>query len=361
MHTAYIITWLEQKINLLEECACLHGLLKFMLDTILKSWYNMDINLLFWRIIMLFERQEETRENIEQKLEITDERLNELLPKIKPLKVNKETAMLSYIEDVDPREVSYLMDTKTTEPAKGLIPFKSLVTYHSCGYKAFFKPSVAEVLAQIPEENVDETNAFFILSDDLDIRNCLSSGRHHAVKTILFKDSNLYEALTCFINAEVDLYYEKVETAPKISISNGELSRRLKKITPVEMSVHDDMLHYLDVSKINPRENPIGWAKEYPSPAPSLIPFKTINTYHPYGPGGFIYTPLAEVLAQIPSELVNDTVAYQTTGTLASKKNCINGYRIIKTILYKETDSRHTLRTLITTEKDSADLGYERF
>lgn len=90
---------------------------------------------------------------------ISDEQLNELYQRIKPV-ARKSRGDLYYIRDVDPRGVAFTWDPKYTQKAKGLQPLQNIVTYHTYGYYGFFKPSVAEVIAQIPKDCIDQVVAF---------------------------------------------------------------------------------------------------------------------------------------------------------------------------------------------------------
>lgn len=70
---------------------------------------------------------------------------------------------LYYIETVDLYDVSYIYDPKPTDRATSLRPLCRITTYHIWEYFAF-RPSIAEVLAQIPSEHLDVVVAFEILN-----------------------------------------------------------------------------------------------------------------------------------------------------------------------------------------------------
>ena len=101
--------------------------------------------------------------------QISDERLEELVGKIRPVvRMSKVTTSrrsrleqdeegdLYYVKDVDPRNVAFTWEPKPTSMAKGVNPnpYKEIVTIHSYGAPVFFKPSIAEVLAQISDEDI---------------------------------------------------------------------------------------------------------------------------------------------------------------------------------------------------------------
>ena len=55
-----------------------------------------------------------------------------------------------YIKPVDLFGIAYTWDPKPAGKAKDVKPLCDITTYHTYGYYGFFKPSIAEVLAQIP-------------------------------------------------------------------------------------------------------------------------------------------------------------------------------------------------------------------
>lgn len=98
--------------------------------------------------------------------EITDERLQELMLRFTPLV--KRGDLLHRIEVPDLRNVAYTWDPVLLEPT----PFVAMVECkldHYCGYHALFKPSIAEVLAQLPADLPAECNAFWTDIEQIDI------------------------------------------------------------------------------------------------------------------------------------------------------------------------------------------------
>jgi hypothetical protein len=61
-----------------------------------------------------------------------------------------------------------------------LTPLREITTFHTWAYYGFFKPTIAEVLAQIPEDLVDQVVAFEIL-DMINDNEALNDGYHVAI------------------------------------------------------------------------------------------------------------------------------------------------------------------------------------
>lgn len=121
--------------------------------------------------------------------EITDKELKRRARRIKPtVRFGKGTReRLRYIKPVNLRNVAYTWDPKPAEVAKGLSPLRVITTYHGYGAPSFFKPSVAEVLAAIPDDIIDQVVAFEIIKcpetvDDLNREpEALNAGYHVAI------------------------------------------------------------------------------------------------------------------------------------------------------------------------------------
>lgn len=104
---------------------------------------------------------------------ISDERLEELMKQMQPVvrfarlynehgtkELQREKrGDLYYIRPVHPRNQTFVFDPKPTKRAYGLKPFKTIETYHMTG-GFFHKPSIAEVIAQIPEDCLERVVAF---------------------------------------------------------------------------------------------------------------------------------------------------------------------------------------------------------
>jgi len=92
-----------------------------------------------------------------------------------------------FIKPVDPFTIAFMWSPKPRKVAKGLKKLVDITTYHTWTYYGMFKPSIAEVLAQIPADIVDRVVAFEIIdypetAGDLN-RNldALNAGYHVAV------------------------------------------------------------------------------------------------------------------------------------------------------------------------------------
>jgi hypothetical protein len=122
--------------------------------------------------------------------EISDKKIEFLLKKMKP--VGKNTAndsCLCYMKECDPRNQAFTWSPEYSEKAEGLIELTSIKTHHYCGYYGFFKPSIAEVLAQIPDEYIDKVVAFETITgehDGEDEVKILRDGRGHLATTVLY-------------------------------------------------------------------------------------------------------------------------------------------------------------------------------
>jgi hypothetical protein len=123
---------------------------------------------------------------------ISNEELAELAKRIRPVVRKESDGRPFYIKaDSDLRRLSYLWDVKYEEEAKGLFEFATITTLHTYGYYGMFKPSVAEVIAQIPPDYRDRVVAFEITTrplcaDDLNKqKKAVNEGFHMAVTALL--------------------------------------------------------------------------------------------------------------------------------------------------------------------------------
>ena len=122
---------------------------------------------------------------VSERLEISDERLEELLQRIKPV-VRHHDGELWYIKNVHPRRHSFTWDPKVTTKAGNLEQLARITTYHTFAAPVFFKPSVAEVLAQIPPRYVHATAAFEIPTGPM-YQYIKTSRECHKAKTTLYR------------------------------------------------------------------------------------------------------------------------------------------------------------------------------
>ncbi len=115
---------------------------------------------------------------------------------IKPL-VRVSRNGLWYIKPVDLFDVAYTWNPKPVSRVRGLRFFRMITTYHSFSYYGLFKPSIGEVLAQIPDKFLGRVSAFLIekapeTADDLNRnRAALDAGYHVARTSLLTHDCGL--------------------------------------------------------------------------------------------------------------------------------------------------------------------------
>lgn len=98
--------------------------------------------------------------------------------------------ILNFIEPVDIKGMAFTWDPKLVDQAEGLEVILDIVTIHSCGHPALFKPSIQEVLAQIPEDIASKVVAFETFLEFSGVRkNMTDDGVYHKAKTILYTGS----------------------------------------------------------------------------------------------------------------------------------------------------------------------------
>jgi hypothetical protein len=116
-------------------------------------------------------------------VEISDELLAERLKHWTP--IIHEGGKFYTIKTVDPRNMSFIWDPEFTGEVS-IEVMAERITYHTCGYHGFFKPSIAEVLAQIPDDI--QANGFYITFNDNDCDSVIST-----------KDFYGHRAITVFV------------------------------------------------------------------------------------------------------------------------------------------------------------------
>lgn len=90
---------------------------------------------------------------------INNERITELLARIRPCVRKKDK--LHFIGPLDPRDVAFTWNPTLEGEAPSDLPVLAKIrTLHTYGYYGLFKPSLAEVLAQIPADLVGKVTAF---------------------------------------------------------------------------------------------------------------------------------------------------------------------------------------------------------
>ena len=110
---------------------------------------------------------------------ITDETLQALIKRFAPL-YRDEEGVIWKMKLPHLRNSGYTWDPDLTET----VEFETVAeeqTDHYAGYVGFFKPSIAEVLSQIPADIPEECNAFYIDTDSIAI---YSEGNGHAATTV---------------------------------------------------------------------------------------------------------------------------------------------------------------------------------
>ena len=101
--------------------------------------------------------------------QISDDDLGDLYARIKPVKamVVDGKHLLHHLEPVDIHRKSFNVDPVWGNPVEGpLYEYARIETYHRTGYAAMFKPSVEEVLAQVPKHLRNEVDFFETLDED---------------------------------------------------------------------------------------------------------------------------------------------------------------------------------------------------
>lgn len=121
--------------------------------------------------------------------QITDYRLAELAKRIRPVEQSGPIDFY-YLKPCDLRCEAFTWDAKRGKKAPMLREIGRVRTLHTYGYYGFFKPTIAEVLAQIPEELLGDAIAFKIKgpqdTDDLnDDKEALNQG-FHVARTIIY-------------------------------------------------------------------------------------------------------------------------------------------------------------------------------
>lgn len=118
--------------------------------------------------------------------EISDDRLADLMRRFTTL-VQMDDGTIRRRTPCDPRKIAFTWDRADAaigDPVTILREVERVKTDHECGYHAFFKPSIAEVLAQITPTAEAEANAFYIIMNgdgtDDEVEIYKSGGGHRA-------------------------------------------------------------------------------------------------------------------------------------------------------------------------------------
>ena len=129
---------------------------------------------------------------------ISDEVLEERYAKIQPL-LKRDGKLFSIQRPIDLRNQSFIWDPKIGNEVKGLKEIAQVKTLHTYGYYGIFKPSIAEVLSQVPEYLLDQVVAFHLdgpdtVNDLNKFREELNMGFHVGFATF-YKKASLYESI----------------------------------------------------------------------------------------------------------------------------------------------------------------------
>lgn len=120
---------------------------------------------------------------------LSHEELLKRAERIKPL--FSFNGKLYLIEDVDISRVSFIWEPKKKGIAPKMTVLGEILTYHTYGHPMLFKPSIAEVLSQIPEQYLEEVVAFQIVgqpndADDLNRYTTITNAGYHMAITQLY-------------------------------------------------------------------------------------------------------------------------------------------------------------------------------
>ncbi|MDB4984279.1 MAG: hypothetical protein JWM20_458 [Patescibacteria group bacterium] len=114
-----------------------------LLDTIAQRCIDFD------------KKKSKEKREVPEKRKLTNLKIRELLGRIKPVVTHKKvTKEIVLPEDLlsDPRKASFIWDIEKGQQRTDLVILAKITTYHESGQASYFKPDLAEILEQIPEE-----------------------------------------------------------------------------------------------------------------------------------------------------------------------------------------------------------------
>jgi hypothetical protein len=93
---------------------------------------------------------------------------------------------LFWIKNVNPFNIAFAWSAEPIGVATGLKEIKTIKTYHSYAYYGFFKPTIEEVIAQIPVELRGKVAAFEVVPPN-GVADCLTpDDKYHKAHTVLY-------------------------------------------------------------------------------------------------------------------------------------------------------------------------------
>lgn len=111
--------------------------------------------------------------------------------KIKPLIMKENGKLYHFTNRADHFDESFSWDAKPRREATGLEEVCIIPTLHNYGYYGFFKPSVDEVLNQIPEHMLDEVEYFHVQgpqdANDLNAQRIHLNEGFHLAQTTFYR------------------------------------------------------------------------------------------------------------------------------------------------------------------------------
>ncbi|HXB12309.1 MAG TPA: hypothetical protein VNZ45_10005 [Bacteroidia bacterium] len=120
---------------------------------------------------------------------ISDDRLAELAHKIRPVYHDKD-GKLMWRKPCDLKRIAFTWNLEPDGEATGLERMNAvLLTFHEYGHPSLFKPSIKEVLAQIPEYYIKDVVAFELTGPE-DSPEALNAG-YHVGKVVLYEQKKV--------------------------------------------------------------------------------------------------------------------------------------------------------------------------
>ncbi len=110
-----------------------------------------------------------------ERTKITEEELTARLRRVKPLVLRNDRLYRFKIPDL--RRTAFTWEPTFLKRYRAdIMPLQVTQTHHSCAYYGFFKPSIAEVMAQLPDDPL--INGVFL---DLETIQVCADGEGHLV------------------------------------------------------------------------------------------------------------------------------------------------------------------------------------